>query len=259
MFRQTSGVFMGTSPAPELANNFGFWHEFEFLSHMVNEYRQCGPSRYPFEFINQFATRTKRYIDDNFTVSLGHTSGILLKDVISQEGTFYGMYPTTVLDFNGNVRPSPISIVQDQQGPSVHFLDMQIMQLSPGICDVKMYDKRDSMPALASYRKFPHIETTVSTSCKYAVLHSQLCRFAYRCTRREYFIDAASRLIRDMWLHGYNLKLLRSKLNNFETTFWRTSRIPLAIPCKKTRRIFWHKLALDIYTKATLPVVAVNI
>ena len=41
MFRQTSGVFMGTSPAPELANNFVFWHEFEFLSHMVNEYRLC--------------------------------------------------------------------------------------------------------------------------------------------------------------------------------------------------------------------------
>ena len=133
------------------------------------------------------------------------------------------------------------------------------MQLSPGICDVKRYDKRDSMPALASYRKFPHIETTVSTSCKYAVQHSQLCRFAYRCTRREYFVDAASRLIRDMWLHGYNLKLLRSKLNNFETTFWRTSRIPLAIPCKMTRRIFWRKLALDIYSKATLPVVAMNI
>ena len=39
MFRQTSsGVFTGTSPAaPELANNFVFWHEFEFLSHMVNK------------------------------------------------------------------------------------------------------------------------------------------------------------------------------------------------------------------------------
>ena len=46
------------------------------------------------------------------------------------------MYPTAVLDFDGNVRPSPISIVQDQQGPNVYFLDMQIMQLSPGICDV---------------------------------------------------------------------------------------------------------------------------
>ena len=43
------------------------------------------------------------------------------------------------------------------------------MQLSPGICDVKMYDKLDSMPALASYRKFPHIETTVSTTVGVAV------------------------------------------------------------------------------------------
>ena len=82
MYRQTSGVFMGTSPAPELANNFGFRHEFEFLSHMVNECKQCGPSRYPFECIDQFATRTKRYIDDILTVSLGHTSGLSLKDVI---------------------------------------------------------------------------------------------------------------------------------------------------------------------------------
>ena len=182
-------------------------------------------------------------------------SGISLADIISQEGTFYGMYPTTVLDFDGNVRPSPVSIVQDQQGPNVHFLDnMQIMQLSPGICDVKMYDKRDSMPALASYKKLPHIETTVSTSCKYAVFHSQLCRFAYRCTRRDYFVGAASRLMRDMWLHGYDLKFLRCKVYNFQATFWRTSTILLATPCKKTRRIFWHKLVLDIYTKATRPV-----
>ena len=154
MYRQTSGVFMGTSPAPELANIFAFWHGCEFLSHMVNENKQIGPSRYLFRFINQFATRTKRYIDDIFTVSLGHMSGISLTDVISQEGTFYGIYTSTVLDFDRNVRPSPISIVRDQQGPNVHFLDiMQIMQLSPGICYVKMYDKRDSMPALASYRK----------------------------------------------------------------------------------------------------------
>ena len=88
--------------------------------------------------------------------------------------------PTTVLDFDSNIRPSPISIVQDQEGSSVHFLDMQIIQLLPGICDVKMYDKQDSIPAVATYRKLPHIEATVSTSGKYAVLNSQLCRFAYR-------------------------------------------------------------------------------
>ena len=96
MYRQTSsGVFMGTSsPAPEPANNFGFWHDYEFLSHMVNEYKQSGPSRYLFQFINEFAIRTKRYIDDIFTVSLGYMSGPSLKDVISQEGTiFYGFVP----------------------------------------------------------------------------------------------------------------------------------------------------------------------
>ena len=66
-----------------------------------------------------------------------------------------------------------------------------------------MYDKRYNMPTLASYRRFPHIETTISVRCKYAVLHSQLCRFSYRCTQREHFIEAASRLIRDMYAQGY--------------------------------------------------------
>ena len=46
---------MGTSPAPELANDFAFWDEFDFLSHMVQEHKQyCGPGRYPFEFITQY-------------------------------------------------------------------------------------------------------------------------------------------------------------------------------------------------------------
>ena len=42
--------------------------------------------------------------------------------------------------------------------------------------------------------------------------------------------------MRGMWLHGYDLELLRCKLliYNFQTTFWRTSRILLAAPCKKT-------------------------
>ena len=127
-------------------------------------------------------------------------------------------YHTTVLDFDGNARPSPISIVQDQQGPNVHFLDIcaQIMQL--------YYLQGSVSMILASYRKFPHIETTVSTSCKCAVLYnSQLYRFAYyRCTRRDYFVDAACRIMRDTWLHGYDLKFLRP-LYHFQTTFWRIS------------------------------------
>ena len=81
MYRQTSGVFMGTSPAPELASDFRFWHEYEFLSHMVQKHKQYGPGRYPFEFITQYAGSTKRYIDDIFTVSLGLTIGPSLQDI----------------------------------------------------------------------------------------------------------------------------------------------------------------------------------
>ena len=77
-------------------------------------------------------------------MSLGHTLGLSLEDVISQDGTFFGMYPTTVVrDFDGNLHhPSLISIFRDQQGLSIHFLDMEIVQLTPGTCNVKMYDKR---------------------------------------------------------------------------------------------------------------------
>ena len=150
---------------------------------------------YPSEFISQCAGSTKLYIDDIITVCLGHTIGPTLQDIILQNGVFFGMYPTTVREFDGSVRPSPISIVREKIAPSVHFLDMEIIRpLPPGICEVKMYDKRYNMPTLASYRKFPHIETTISVRCKYAALHSQLCRFSYRCTQRQHFIEAASRL-----------------------------------------------------------------
>ena len=116
--RQTSVAFMSTSPAPELANDFRFWHEYEFLSHMVQEHKQYGPGRYPFEFITQYAGSTKRYIDDIFTVSLGHTIGpSLQQDIISQNGVFYMV--CTLLRYVSsmvicNIRPSPISIVREQ-------------------------------------------------------------------------------------------------------------------------------------------------
>ena len=58
MYRQTSGVFMGISPAAELANDFAFWHEYGLFSDMAQEYKQYGPSRYQFEL----TVSTKRYI-----------------------------------------------------------------------------------------------------------------------------------------------------------------------------------------------------
>ena len=151
------------------------------------------------------------------------------------------------------MRPSPILIVREQIRPSVHFLDMDIIQPLPGACEVKMYDKHDNMSTLVLYRKFPYIETTIFVRCKYSVLHSQLCRFSYRCTQRQHFIEAASRLIRDMYTQGHDLKLLRRTLFNFQSTFLKTTKVLGAPTSKRTRRMFWHKLTSEIYYNATRP------
>ena len=65
-YKQTCGVVVGTSPAPDLANNFTFLHELKFLSYILNEYKQCGPSPYPFKITNHFAASTKRHINSIF-------------------------------------------------------------------------------------------------------------------------------------------------------------------------------------------------
>ena len=204
-----------------------------------------GPQRYSWDFISRFAKFTKRYIDDIFTVIPGGMEGPSLADVIKQGGTYDGMYPLHVRDFDGNMIANPVSIIRDQQGPRVHFLDMEIVQHRPGKSEIRMYDKRDHMPTLAKYRKFPHIETILSVRCKYATLHSQLCRFSYRCTQASYFAVAAARLIRSMWLQGYKLHVLRNKLHNFQDTFWRTSRIPV---WNKRERL-WYGITTDIWNR----------
>ena len=51
---------------------------------------------------------------------------------------------------------------------------MEILQSMPGVSQIKMYDKRDHMRTLVDDRKYPHIETRLSNSCKYAALHCQL-------------------------------------------------------------------------------------
>ena len=75
-------------------------------------------------------------------------------------------------------------------------LDINIIQLVPGIFDARMYDKHDNMPTLASHRMYPHIDnyrtlclpssssslnsmtylvtTTLTLILDYYTLHSQI-------------------------------------------------------------------------------------
>ena len=68
MYSQSSGIFLGTAPAPDLANDFAFMQELKFLEEVIID--ECGHAinsgnepLYPYAFIEQHGTSTKRFID----------------------------------------------------------------------------------------------------------------------------------------------------------------------------------------------------
>ena len=109
--------------------------------------------------MEQFASSTKRFIDDIVTVSLGlQSNGSKFEEIIKQDGSIYGgMYPVYVEDVDGGEIENPVSIVKEQAGSSLHFLEMEILQSTPGASQINVYDKQDDMGTLEDYRKCPHI------------------------------------------------------------------------------------------------------
>ena len=158
---------MGTAPAPDLANDFAFMHEFKFLKVMIDEYVHAINSGneplYPYAFIEQYGASTKRFIDI-LTVSLGsQTEGPTFEQIIKQQGNIYGwMYPSLFIKDDGEEIENRTSIVKEQSGETVHFLDMEIVQSKPGASQIRRNDKRDHAVTLAVYRRYPHAEARLS-------------------------------------------------------------------------------------------------
>ena len=135
------------------------------------------------------------------------------------------MYPEHILNDQGEQVANPVSITKEQRGQTVHFLDMEILQSTPGVSQIRMYDKRDHMATLKQYRRYPHIETRLSKKCLFATLHCQLGRFASRCSEIHFFKVAAAKLMTVMIRHGYAKERLPSKPQNFRKTFFKNSPI----------------------------------
>lgn len=197
---------------------------------------------------------TKRYIDDILTVTSGvqYNEGPKFDDIITQGGVYGGMYPSHVLDGNGNQIASPISIIREQTGHAVHFLDMQFEQNVPGVTEVQMYDKRDHMESLKNYRRFPHWETKLARRALFATLHCQLCRFAIRCDPVQYFEIAAAKLMRDMMDNHYDVEFLFGKLRNFQHKFFHlsvTTRHIRHVNNPEVRNAFWEKVKRNVWIR----------
>ena len=110
---------------------------------------------------------TLRYsqIDYILTVALGlpnrkrPTFEQMIKREGGEGGIYIGMHPEHILDDEGEQVANPVSITKEQRGQTVHFLDMEVLQSTPGVSQIRMYDERDHIATLKQYRRYPHIET----------------------------------------------------------------------------------------------------
>ena len=102
------------------------------------------------------------------------------------------------------------------------------------------------MPECKGYLRFPHVATRIALRAKYNVLTSQLCRFTLRCTTRDGLLHQMGKLVSEMYKAGYDLRVLLSKVNGFESRFWRMNVIFDSVPPAHVRRVFWNLLKQDL-------------
>ena len=78
-------------------------------------------------------------------VSLGSQSNnTKFEQIVKQDKNIYGgMYPVYVDD--GEEIHKPVSIVKEQARSTVHFLNMEILQSTPGVSQIKIYDNREDV------------------------------------------------------------------------------------------------------------------
>ena len=68
-------------------------------------------------------------------------------------------------------------------------------------------------------QRAPHIETELSTQCKYGVIHSQMHRFSRRLRRAPLFCKATGQLLANLIQHGYDRARLWDKVKRFSAPY----------------------------------------
>ena len=195
IYKQSSGILTGASPAPGLANDFVFMRNLNFLMIIINRYmfdtKNNNEHIYHLKCIEQYGSNTKSFIDDILTVAPGLRKRPFLSKLLSGKegkgGMYGGTYPEHILDDEGEQVAHPVSITEEQRVQTVHFLNVEILQSTPGVSQIRVYDKRDHIETLKQYRGYPHIENRLSKKCLHETLHRQFCRFAIRCSEIRFF------------------------------------------------------------------------
>ena len=159
IFRQKSGIPMGTECAPFLANLFLYSYEYEWIDkqrllknrHLLKCFKICG-----------------RYIDDLFLVNNFDQMKKYMSDIY----------------------PKELELVPDGlDGMTVPFLDL-LLSIKDGVISSSIFDKRDAydFPIV----NFPILSGNIPALSSYGVFAGEAVRYARACT---HFHDFRTRVL----------------------------------------------------------------
>ena len=177
VYRQSIGIPMGIDPAPQMANLYLYWYEYNFMEKLTKE---------NYGVAKKF-NHTRRFIDDLNT--LNNDSKL---EMHNAEGE---IYPKEMVLNRENIN--------DEKGT---FLD-----LSEEIIDnkirIKLYDKREDYKF--EIVNYPHLDSNIPEKIAYGVFTSQLIRYARICTHKENLIDRIKLLIDRLLKKKYTVERLK--------------------------------------------------
>ena len=193
LFKQITGIPMGTSAAPTIANLTLFMAELKYVKMQASNIRHVGDKQW--KLLRQLSF-CNRYIDDLLNLCMDKTtfSGITL-DIYSAIGLE----------------------ITDETGDNPHqldYLDMTIWYSKKKKRMVsKLYDKRTLLRKKGLIlNTFSHVKSCLSTECKYELVIRQCARFMIACSEPKYFLQAAVGLRATFIDKKYNIKKVDKRL-----------------------------------------------
>ena len=179
LYRQTTGIPMGTNCAPLVADLFLFCYERDFMKSLSRENQA--------DIIEAFSS-TSRYLDDLLNID-----NIYFDQMVDH------IYPTKLQLNRANS--------SDTEAP---FLDLNVC-ISNGTVSTKMYDKRDNFDTV----NFHFLDGDVPWHTSYGVYIAQLIRFARVSSNLSDFNYRNKALTAKLLRQGYCYFKLRKAFSKF--------------------------------------------
>ena len=182
LFRQATGIPMGTNSAPLLADLFLYSYENEFLDNMIrNGHRRLARS----------FNLCYRYIDDL---------------IVFNSKTF--------LDYLKEIYPSQLTVeTANKSDHLADYLDLTFIIDSGGKLSTRLYDKRDDFDF--HIVNCPYFSSNIPSGPSYGVYISQLIRYTRCCSHYDDFRYRHKYLVDRLLSQGYIALRLEKSFKKF--------------------------------------------